>query len=133
MSQISIALRDQVRDRAGNHCEYCLLPEALIVAHEPDHVIATQHRGPTAIENLALACFDCNRRKGPNISSVDPATGEVVQLFNPRRDTWSVHFCLQGVRIVGQTPVGRATTELLQFNSPSRIRVREELRKAGQY
>jgi hypothetical protein len=85
------------------------------------------------MENLALACFDCNRRKGPNISSVDPNTGEIVQLFNPRRDAWSVHFCLQGALIIGRTPSGRATAELLQFNSPSRIRVREELRKAGQY
>lgn len=85
------------------------------------------------MENLALACFDCNRRKGPNISSVDSDTSEVVPLFNPRRDTCSVHFCLEGVRIIGRTPVGRATAELLQFNSPSRVRVREELRKAGQY
>jgi len=133
MSQISDVLRNQVRARAKNHCEYGLLPEALLVAHEPDHVIATQHRGPTVMENLALACFDCNRRKGPNISSVDPDTGEIVQLFNPRRDIWLVHFCLEGARIVGRTPVGRATAELLQFNNPSRIRVREELRKAGQY
>jgi hypothetical protein len=133
VSQIPDALRDQVRQRARNHCEYCLLPEALLVAHEPDHVIATQHRGPTAFENLALACFDCNRRKGPNISSVDPDTDAVVPLFNPRRDDWSVHFCLQGARIIGRTPIGRATAELLQFNTPSRIRLREELRKAGQY
>ena len=133
MSQISNALRDQVRERAKNHCEYCLLPEVLIVAHEPDHIIATQHRGPTSVENLGLACFDCNRRKGPNISSIDPDTGAVVQLFNPRRDDWLVPFCLQGARIVGRTPVGRATAELLQFNSTARIRVREELRKVGLY
>jgi hypothetical protein len=71
---ISNALRDLVRNRAGNRCEYCLLPEAFLVPHEPDHVIASQHGGPTSSENLALACFDCNRRKGPNISSVDPWT-----------------------------------------------------------
>jgi hypothetical protein len=61
------------------------------------------------MENLALACFDCNRQKGPNISSVDPDTQEVVQLFNPRRDAWSDHFSLNGARIVGVTPAGRAT------------------------
>src|SRR6202034_3365463 len=81
VSQISNALRNQVRDRARNLCEYCLLPEALLPAHEPDHIIAPQHRGLTTIENLALACFDCNRRKGSNTASVDPDTGEVVQLF----------------------------------------------------
>ena len=109
MSQIPKPLRDQVRARARNHCEYCLLPETFLVAHEPDHVIATQHRDPTTMENLALACFDCNRQKGPNISSVDPDTQEVVQLFNPRRDAWSDHFSLNGARIVGVTPAGRAT------------------------
>lgn len=96
-------------------------------------MIATQHRGPTSIENLALACFDCNRRKGPNISSVDPDTGEIVQLFNPRRQTWSDHFTFDGARINGRTPTGKATVELLHFNNPVRIQIREELRKAGQF
>jgi hypothetical protein len=133
VSQISNALRDQVRERARNRCEYCLVPEALLIGHEADHVIATQHRGPTSIENLALACFDCNRRKGPNISSVDPDTGEIVQLFNPRRQTWSDHFTFDGARINGRTPTGKATVELLHFNNPVRIQIREELRKAGQF
>jgi hypothetical protein len=87
----------------------------------------------TSTENLALACFDCNRRKGPNISSVDPETGEIVQLFNPRREAWLEHFRLEGVRIIGRTPVGRATAELLQFNQAARVRIREELHKAGRY
>ncbi|HEX3718148.1 MAG TPA: HNH endonuclease signature motif containing protein [Verrucomicrobiae bacterium] len=133
MSQVSNALRNLVRERARNRCEYCLLPEVFIVAHEPDHVIAMQHRGMTSTENLALACFDCNRRKGPNISSVDPETGEIVQLFNPRREAWLEHFRLEGVRIIGRTPVGRATAELLQFNQAARVRIREELHKAGRY
>src|SRR5437667_4729271 len=64
------------------------MPEVYVSRHEPDHIIATQHRGPTSSENLALACFDCNRRKGPNLSSVDPETTRIVQLFNPRRDNW---------------------------------------------
>jgi hypothetical protein len=34
---------------------------------------------------------------------------------------------------MGRTPVGRATAELLQFNSPSRIRVREALLKVGKF
>jgi hypothetical protein len=133
VSQISPALRVQVWTRAGGRCEYCLLPEAFLLAHEPDHVIATQHRGATSLENLALACFDCNRRKGPNISSIDPDTGEIVPLFSPRRDLWPVHFHLDACRIIGRTAIGRATAELLQFNNPARIQIREELRKAGQY
>ena len=47
-----------------------------------DHVVSTQHGGETALDNLALARGDCNRRKGPNIAGRDPATGEIVRLFH---------------------------------------------------
>lgn len=122
-----------VRRRAQGRCEYCLIPEVFLSLHEPDHIIAAQHRGSTSPENLALACFDCNRQKGPNLSSVDPETGQIVQLFHPRRDHWSDHFHLEGPRIMGRTANGRATVELLQFNSLPRLRVREELQRAGRY
>lgn len=133
MSEISDILRGLVRERARNRCEYCLIAEVFVTLHEPDHIIAVQHRGATAPDNLALACFECNRRKGPNISSLDSETGQVVPLFHPRRDKWTKHFLLDGVRIVGRTAVGRATVELLRFNDPWRVRVRAELHRVGRY
>lgn len=55
---VSARLRALVRQRAGRRCEYCLLHEDdTWVPHEPDHVIATKHRGRTAAENLAWTCF----------------------------------------------------------------------------
>jgi HNH endonuclease len=49
-------LRRQVVERAGNCCEYCLLPQELVAStHQVDHVIAEKHDGQTAIENLALS------------------------------------------------------------------------------
>ena len=72
MSQVPDPLREIVRQRARARCEYCLIPEAYVSLHEPDHIIAVQHRGPTSLENLALACFDCNRKKGPNILKIVP-------------------------------------------------------------
>jgi len=30
------------------------------------------------------------------IASVDPRSGELVALFNPRKHEWREHFCLQG-------------------------------------
>ena len=57
-----------------------------------DHVIAQQHRGPTAAANLALCCGRCNRHKGPNLAGIDPLTGATVRLFHPRTDTWAEHF-----------------------------------------
>ena len=131
---IPAALRRAVWQRADGRCEYCQIGEGDSLApHEPDHVVAAQHGGPTLIENLALAFYDCNRAKGPNLASVDPQTGQSVFLFNPRRDRWIEHFRLDGARIDGVTPIGRATMSLLQFNAPERIRLRLDLQRFGYY
>jgi hypothetical protein len=64
MSNIAERLREQVRARAGRRCEYCLQPEDLAFArHQIDHVIAEKHGGETVLDNLALCCGLCNRRK----------------------------------------------------------------------
>ena len=134
MSTVPAPLLAAVRQRAQGRCEYCLIHEEdFLFAHEPDHIIATQHGGNTVEENLALACADCNRRKGPNLSSVDPDSNEVVRLFHPRRDRWAEHFALDGPRIVGLTPAGRATVFLLQLNSEERVRLRHRLQRNRRY
>lgn len=40
------------------------------------------------MDNLALACFPCNRRKSDHQEMVDPETGASVRLFHPRQDQW---------------------------------------------
>ena len=66
---VSAALRLQVRQRAAGCCEYCLVHEDYVIApHEPDHITAEQHGGPTSSENLAFACFHCNRLKGTHLA-----------------------------------------------------------------
>jgi hypothetical protein len=89
-----------------------------------DHIIAQQHRGRTSSGNLALACAQCNRAKGPNIAAIDPDSGTMVELFNPRTHDWHEHFSWLGPRIQGLTPIGRATCELLDMNGPVRIALR---------
>jgi 5-methylcytosine-specific restriction endonuclease McrA len=87
--------RSQVRERAQGYCEYCLLPEeADAISFEVDHIIAEQHGGLTDLGNLAYACFECNRKKGPNLTSIDPQTNEITILFNPRLQQWNDHFQL---------------------------------------
>jgi len=126
MARISAALRREVRERARERCEYCLLAESQVFdPHEPDHLIALQHGSETSSANLALACFDCNRLKGTNIASLDPLTGELVALFNPRTEKWTEHFQLNGVRIIPLTATGRATERLLQMNIRRRLKLRE--------
>jgi hypothetical protein len=99
--------------------------------HQVDHIIAEKHGGKTTLENLALSCTLCNRRKGSDLSSVDPDTQLVVSLFHPRRQRWVEHFKLDESRIVGLTPEGRATVDLLHLNSFERLVERAQVIEAG--
>src|SRR6266446_2043944 len=55
---------------------------------------------------VALACDRCNAHKGANLTGIDPDTGSIVPLFNPRVHVWEDHFVLSGVTIVGLTAMG---------------------------
>ncbi len=117
-----------VRERAQPRCEYCGLPQAAVLfAFQIEHVIARQHRGSDDPSNLALACDRCNLHKGTNLSAIDPISGNIVAIFNPRKDRWHEHFELQGAVILGLTEVGRATLALLKMNVEHRVRLRTEL------
>ena len=96
-----------------------------------EHIRATQHGRDDSPDNLALACPDCNRHKGPNLTSIDPVTQQLVPLFNPRTDRWDACFDLEGPLIVGLTPVGRATVRLLAMNDEVRVEMRAELQVTG--
>jgi 5-methylcytosine-specific restriction endonuclease McrA len=129
---ISAALRRLVRERARDRCEYCLIPESLtFAAHWIDHIIAEKHGGKTEAENLANSCILCNQRKGSDVGSIDPETGNVVALFHPRRQNWADHFRFAGGRIESLSPAGRATERLLQFNHADRVAERGLLAAAG--
>jgi len=118
-----------VRDRANNRCEYCRPPQKLasFVTFHIEHIQATQHVEDDSLENLALACPDCNRYKGPNLTTLDPVTRQLVLLFHPREDRWRDHFHYSGGLLVGDTTVGEATIRLLQINSDQRVGYRNEL------
>lgn len=122
------ATRDFVRRRAANRCEYCHIPQAAtpFVSFHIEHIVARQHLDevPDDPSALAYACDRCNAFKGTNLSSIDPETGEKVDVFNPRRDEWLEHFTVAGASVVGRTKVGRATVRLLNMNDPRRIDLR---------
>ena len=69
----------------------------------------------------------CNLLKGPNLSSIDPGTEELVRLFHPRKDVWEEHFWLDGAMIAGVTDIGRTTAWLLEMNSDDRVELRGTL------
>jgi len=131
-SRISAALRRLVMKRAAGCCEFCgIRIEEVLLPHEADHAVAEQHGGKTEAENLCLACFQCNKLKGPNLAGIDPVTGSVEVLFHPRLDDWNAHFAFEGVEIKGKTPRGRATVHTLRLNSAERLRVRGLLTESG--
>jgi hypothetical protein len=128
-------VREQVRRRARDVCEYCRLPQkASVVPHQVDHIVGRQHHGQDDLTNLCLCCIRCNLKKGPNIASIDPGTGQVVALFHPRIQSWFAHFVANpDGMLIGVTPEGRATVRLLGMNEEERPRLRLLLMKQGIY
>jgi len=116
---IPIEIDHRIRQVARNRCGYCLSPQHLVMARlEIEHIIPISKGGSDEESNLWLACPLCNRYKGDKTSSLDTETGEIVPLFNPRLQIWSEHFrwTQDGLRIVGLTPIGRATVTALHLS-----------------
>jgi hypothetical protein len=108
------------------------MPEsASTLKHVVDHVIAKQHGGQSLLENLALCCGRCNLHKGPNIAGIDPLSGKLVRLFNPRQDRWNEHFKWDGPVVVGLTDIGRTTVVVLAINRGYRVGTRRALMELG--
>lgn len=127
------ATRELVRVRAGQRCEYCGLPQeaAPYFAFHIEHIRARQHGGGDESSNLALACPDCNAKKGPNLATISADTGGLIELFNPRRHRWDDHFAVVGAEVVGLTEIGRATVQLLDMNEEQRVIERAQLQVEG--
>jgi hypothetical protein len=134
-------LTEEVRRRADSCCEYCRMPQAAF--RRPfhiEHIVAKQHGGPTELANLALACWYCNLKKGPNLTGVDPDTAEVVPLFHPRKDKWTDHFSVRAgslnprtIEIVAFTPGDGARARFERRNeasAPARTMERRTVRSS---
>src|SRR4051812_19992387 len=121
-----------VWQRAGSCCEYCRMPQEYDeITFEIDHIIARKHHGAGVAGNLALSCFHCNSFKGSDIAGRDPLTRKLTPLFHLRRHKWDRHFRWAGAYLIGRTPVGRVTVDLLNINDPLRVELREELIEEG--
>src|SRR5262245_4982653 len=71
--------------------------------------------------------------QGPNLTSIDPESGRLVKLYNPRRMRWSRHFAWDGPLLVGRTSIGRATVALLRINDGTRVELRVALIEEGRF
>lgn len=103
------------------------------VTFEVDHIIPRSAGGHSQFNNLCLSCPTCNRRKAKRLSARDPLSRRTVTLFHPKQDVWSHHFTwnAEGTHILGLTPTGRATVEVLQVNRPAMILLRRYWRATG--
>jgi len=127
-NRLPIEVDRRVRVAGRNRCGYCLSPQNLVMARlEIEHIVPRAKGGTDEESNLWLSCPLCNRYKADRTVARDPQTGEVTALFNPRLQLWSEHFrwSADGLRIIGQTPVGRATVAALHLaDDPDALLVR---------
>ncbi len=130
-THLTDAIRAQVHQRAGYRCEYCHIPHhALEIAAQVDHIIPRKHHGPSTLENLASSCADCNAAKGTNLASLispdEPLN--LIPLFHPRLHNWDMHFEIKrDGSIIGKTPTGQVTIDVLNMNNYKRRALRAEL------
>lgn len=120
-------LRAIVIERAQRRCEYCgLAQDGQEATFHIDHVVPRSAGGATDEANLTLACVGCSLRKGARQRAVDPSSGALATLFNPRHESWPEHFRWRGFGIDGVGPTGRATVDALGMNRPLMVAIREE-------
>jgi len=120
-------VREVVRLRSNDACEYCLLPTTS--KFEIEHIIPRNRwttyqtnqlpgvrprldrHGPDHIDNYAWACPFCNRAKADRVSH--RIERKPIRFFDPRHDSWPAHFVFAPasayVVILGATSVGSVT------------------------
>lgn len=129
-------LKQQVRERAAEHCEYCVCWELYATElFSIEHIIALAAGGGNDESNLALACQGCNNNKHDHITAIDPLTDKTVPLYHPRRDNWHEHFEWNHdyTLLIGLTPTGRATVEALDLNREGVVNLRQVMSLAGKH
>lgn len=124
---LSDKVRQRIFLRASYRCEYCQTSHRLIgMPPVIDHILPSVSGGSDHLSNLAAACYRCNEFKGAKTQAIDPATGQMVNLFHPRQQLWQEHFSWAngGIHIIGLTPVGRATVIALRLNNEYSVQAR---------
>ena len=97
-----------------------------------DHI---NPNGADVLENLCLACWNCNNHKRTAMLATDTETGEAAALFNPRMQVWAEHFewVDHATRVRGLTPTGRATIARLKMNRPAIVVARTRWADGGHH
>lgn len=127
-------LRARIASEAKHRCGYCLTSEVIVgMPFEIEHLIPEALGGATEEENLWLACRQCNLHKSDRVAGRDPLTDAWSGLFDPRRYDWHEHFRWSpaGDEVIGITPTGRTTVQIIRLNRPELVRARRLWIAAG--
>ena len=132
----TLKIKREVIQRAEGVCEYCQSQAMFSPSPFPvEHIIPKVAQGETTSENLAWSCQGCNNHKHAKTSGLDPETGEESPLYHPRKQQWGDHFrwTTDHLRLLGVTPIGRATVETLHLNRTEVVNLRTILKKLGRH
>lgn len=133
---LPITVKREVTQRAKDCCEYCLSQlDFSPTGFSIDHIVPKARGGDDSLDNLALACQGCNNYKHTATTATDPVSGQVTDLFHPRRDMWTQHFAWSDDKtmIIGITSVGRATVSRLRLNRVALVNLRRLLLEKGKH
>lgn len=131
---IPIGIQRAILELSHDYCEYCVLPANFSTDFfHYEHIIPLTRSGETELVNLARSCGICNNNKRDKTEQSDPLTQQIVRLYHPRLDIWTDHFQWSDddLYIVGITPIGRATIDLLKLNRVNATNLRKLLKMAG--
>lgn len=124
-------IRKIIHQRANGCCEYC--QTCAVNIGQTMHIEHIKPGEGDHLENLCLACPNCNLSKATSIQAPDPETQELVSLFNPRVQRWDEHFewIDNYAQISGITAIGRATVACFKMNRPRMVLTRRRWVQAG--
>jgi hypothetical protein len=128
------SLKQAVRERAKLCCEYCLASVLFSTDFfSIEHILPFSKGGLTVLYNLAFSCQRCNIHKYTATQAIDPATGLMAALYNPRTGIWAEHFEWHDnfTIIKGISPTGRATEKRLVLNRLGVVNLRILLFEKG--
>lgn len=127
-------VRDVVRQRAADACEYCLMPtngkfetEHIIPKRRWNDYLNNAYPGLRRAERLVLPTYDhilnfawsCSYGNGAKGGR--PRTRTRTRVFDPRFDHWPKHFAFSRTGgplvIVGLTASGRETARVMGFHT----------------
>ena len=135
-NKLTPQIKQQVRLRAKNCCEYCYSQEKFAThSFSVEHIKPLSKGGNNNLDNLALSCQGCNNHKYNKTEGKDTVSGAIISLYNPRHQNWQEHFNWNQdyTLIIGLTPTGRATVEVLRLNRESLVNLRRILYTMGEH